>query len=56
METSLGVQPDDTMGRLRDGENNPLERPQASEEEDEMFADVTSYVDLGEISFFKPGL
>ena len=35
------------MGRHRDGEHNPLERPQALEEEDEVAADDTSHVDQG---------
>ena len=34
-------------GRYRDGEHNPLERPQALEEEDELVADDTSHVDRG---------
>ena len=35
------------MGRHRDGEHDPLERPQASEEEDKMVADGISHVDQG---------
>ena len=40
--TSSAVQPDDMMGRHRNGEHNPLERPQASEEEEKVVADGTS--------------
>ena len=47
LETSLEVEPDDMTAKHRDGEKNPLKRPQASEEEDNVFADGTSYVDSG---------
>ena len=39
------VQPDDMMERHRDGEHNPLERPQASKEEEKVVADRTSSTD-----------
>ena len=45
--TSATVQPDDMMGRHWDGEHNPLERPRASEEEENMVADATSSTDKG---------
>ena len=48
LETSLGVQPDDMIvGRHHDGKHNPLERPQASEEEDKMIANDPSHMDQG---------
>ena len=50
---SPAVQPDDMMGRHRDGEHNPLERPQASEEEEVMVADGTSSTDQGRDIFFQ---
>ena len=43
--TSPAVHPDDMMERHRDGEHNPLERPQASEKEQNMVADGTSNTD-----------
>ena len=46
--TSPAVQPDDMMGKHRDGEHNPLERPQASDEEEKVVADGTSSTDQGE--------
>ena len=45
--TSPAVQPDDMIGRHRNGENNPLEQPQVSEEEKNMVADGTSSTDKG---------
>ena len=54
LETSLGVQPDDIIvGRYRDVKHNPLERPQASEEEDKMIANDPSHVDQGEDFVFQ---
>ena len=44
---SPAVQPDDMMGRHRDGEHNPLERPRASHEEEKVVADGTSSTDKG---------
>ena len=44
---SPAVQPDDMMGRHRDGEHSPLERPRASHEEEEVIADGTSSTDKG---------
>ena len=55
MKTSLEVQPDDMMRGHWDGENNPLERPQASKEEDEVVADSTSHADQGVIFKLKLG-
>ena len=50
--TVLKVQPDDIMGRHRDREHNPLERPQASEEKDNVSADGTSHMDqVGNFGF-----
>ena len=43
--TSPAVQPDDMMGRHRNGEHNPLERPQASEKQEKLVADGTSTTD-----------
>ena len=45
--TSPTVQPDDMMWRHRDGEHNPLERPQALEEKENVVADGTSSTDKG---------
>ena len=45
--TSPTVQPDDVMGRHRDEEHNPQERPRASEEEEKVVADGTSSTDEG---------
>ena len=42
---SPAVQPDDMMRRHRDRKHNPLERPQASEEEENVVADGTSSKD-----------
>ena len=53
METSLEVQPDDMMGRHRDGEHNPLERPQASEKESQTVTDGTSHLDQGRDFVFQ---
>ena len=47
LKTSIEGQPDDMMGRYRDGEHNPLERPHASEEEYKVVADDTLHVDQG---------
>ena len=47
LTTSPSVQSDDMMGRHRDGEHNPLERPRASEEEENVVADGTSSTDKG---------
>ena len=38
-------------GKHRDGEHNPLERPQALEEEDKVVADGTSHADQGDLFF-----
>ena len=51
---SPAVQPDDMMGRHRDGGHSPLERPRASHEEEEVIADGTSSTDKGETLFLKP--
>ena len=51
----LEVQPDDMIGRHRDGEHNPLEGPQASEGEDEVVADGTCTWIRGEIDFSSRG-
>ena len=53
LETSLAVQPDDMTSKHRDGEQNPLERPQVSENEDKVVADGTSHADQGEIFVFQ---
>ena len=45
METSLEVQLDDLTGKHGDGELNPLERLQVSEDEDKVIADGTSHAD-----------
>ena len=46
--TSTTVQPDDTMGGHRDGENRPQERPRAPEEEEEkVVANGTPSTDKG---------
>ena len=45
--TSPAVQPDDMMWRHRDGEHNPLEKTQFSEEVKKVFADGTSSTDKG---------
>ena len=45
--TSPIVQPDDMVRRHGDEEHNPLERPQASEEEEKGVADGTSSTDQG---------
>ena len=47
LETSLSVQLDDMTGNHRDGEQNPLEQPQASEEEDKVVADGILHPDQG---------
>ena len=47
------VQPDDTMGGHRDGENSPQERPQASEEEEKVVANDTPSVDEGVDFIFR---
>ena len=43
--TSPTVQPDDMMGRHRDGEHNLLEQPQVWKEEEKVIADGTSSTD-----------
>ena len=53
VETSSEVQPNDMMGRHRDGEHNPLERPQDSEEEDEVVVDGTLHVNQGRYFVFQ---
>ena len=53
LETSLQVQPDDMMGKHRDWEHNPLERPQALEEEDKVVTDGTLHAGQGENHVFK---
>ena len=45
LNTSFEVQPDDMVERHGDGEHNPLERPRASKEDDNMAADGTLQVD-----------
>ena len=54
--TSLAVQPDDMMGRHRDGEHNPLdlEQLQVSEEAKEVVVDGHRTQIRGEILFLKP--
>ena len=47
LETSPEVQPDDMTGKHWDEEHNPLERPQASEEEDKVVTDDTSHASQG---------
>ena len=49
--TSPAVQSDDMMGRHLDGEHNPLERPQASEEEEKVVADGTLSTHQGDFFF-----
>ena len=56
LETSLKVQPDNMMGRHRDGKHNPLERQQAPEGEDNKVADGISHADQGGDFFFRPRL
>ena len=53
LETSLEVQPDDLTGKHRDGEQNPLGRPQVLENEDKVVADGTSHADKGGGSVFQ---
>ena len=53
LETSLAVQPNDMTGKHRDGEQNPLERAQVSEDEVKVVADGTSHADQGEMFFFQ---
>ena len=53
LEALLTVQRDDMTGKHRDGEQNPLERPQVSEDEDKVVADGTSREDQGEHFFFQ---
>ena len=53
LETLLAVQSDDMTGKHRDGEQNPLERAQVSEDEDKVVADGTLRADQGETSFFQ---
>ena len=55
LETLLAVQPDDMTGKHRDGEQNPLERAHA-EDEEKVVVDGTSHADQGEKTFFKPRL
>ena len=43
-------------GKHRDGEQNPLEQAQVSEEKDKVIADDASHADQGEFFFFKPRL
>ena len=50
---SLAVQPDDMTGKHRDGEQNPLARPQVSEDEDEVVADGISHADQRENFVFQ---
>ena len=45
--TSLEVQLGDMTGKHRDGEHNPLERPQVFEDEDKVVADSTSHAGQG---------
>ena len=45
--TSRTVQPGDTMGGHRNGENSPQERPRASEEEEKVVVDGTSSTEEG---------
>ena len=52
---SPAVQPHDMMGRHRDGEHHPLERPEASEEEENVVVDGPSSTDQGEICFSNRG-
>ena len=47
LKTSLAVQPDGMMERHRDGEHNPLERLQVSEDQAKVVADGTSSTDQG---------
>ena len=47
LETSLEVQPDGITGKNRDGEHNPLDRPQVSNNEDKVVVDGTPNADQG---------
>ena len=49
LEASLEVQVDDVTGKHRDGKHNPLERPQASKEEDKVVEDGTSHASQGDL-------
>ena len=49
----LTVQPDGITGKYRDGEQNPLEQAQVSEDEDKVVADGTPQADQGERFFFQ---
>ena len=51
--TSPAVQPDDMMGRHRDGDHNPVERPHVLEEEEQGVTDGTSSTDQGEDFVFQ---
>ena len=53
--TSPAVQPDDMMGRHRDGEHNRLEQPQVSGEGEKVVADGTSSTDKGGFCFSDRG-
>ena len=53
METLFEMQSDDMTVRHRDGEHNPLERPQALEEKDKVVVDGTSHVDQGRDFVFQ---
>ena len=53
LETSLEVQPGDMMGKHRDGEHNPLERPQVSEKEENVVADGISHAGQGNCFVFQ---
>ena len=51
LETSLKVQSGGMTGKHRGGEHNPLERPQASEEEDKVVVDGSSHASQGDLLF-----
>ena len=51
LEASREEQLNDTTGKHRDGEHNPLERPQVSEDEDKVVADGTSHAGQGKKYF-----
>ena len=53
MKTSFEMQSDDMTARHRDGEHNPLERPQALEEKDKVIVDGTLHVDQGRYFVFQ---
>ena len=53
LETFLTVQPDGMTGKHRDGEQNPLEQAQVSEDEDKVVTDGIPQADQGGNFFFQ---